>query len=179
MGMNRRNTECAHPVPPARFFVATLGARLAAFDADAVKESLAVEEKDWTDGVTIEGIRYRAVDLAGRLALPQDSDVRSGHILLLSQGGRHGCIRVARLYGVMECEPTQVFPFPPHFQSAERQWYQGMILFEESVAMVLNIAWILAEAGENQAGVNGTVTAGALPFSTTSPGLALSKVQEC
>lgn len=179
MGMNRRNAESAPRVPPVRFFVATLGARLAAFNADAVRESLVVEEKDWTNGVTVEGIRYRAVDLAGRLALAQGSDVQSGNIVLLSHGGRHGCIRVDRLHGVMECEPAQVFPFPMHFQSAERQWYQGMILFEESVAMVLNITWILAEAGESQAGVNVTVTAGALPSFTTSPGLALSKVQEC
>jgi len=79
----------------------------------------------------------------------------------------------------MECEPNKVLPLSPHFQGEERQWYQGMILFEQSVAMVLNIAWILQEVGGGDDPAHRIGQPDALPPFAESPGLVLSKVQEC
>jgi hypothetical protein len=167
------------PLPPAQFFVATLGARLLAFDADAVQGSLATEDVGATGGVTVEGILYKSVDLMSRMALPADADDLNGPVLLLSHGGLYGCIRVGRLHGPVEREPAQVLPFPLHFRGAEQEWYRGMILFEHSVAMVLNSAWILEEAKSGQDAANLERPREALQSVTAYPDLVSSKVQEC
>ena len=39
----------------------------------------------------------------------------------------------------------EILPLPPQFRGEEQGWYQGMILFENSVALVLNPAWVLEE----------------------------------
>ncbi|MDH4328342.1 MAG: chemotaxis protein CheW [Nitrospira sp.] len=181
MSVHRQTMGSALQMSTSRFVIATLGAYLFAFDADAMRGSLVAEETGRTEGITAEGIWYKKIDLAGRMALPSDSNAPGGRMLLLVDGGRHGCIRAARLNGVIECEPNKVLPLSPHFQGAEREWYQGMILFDQSVAMVLNIAWILKEVGGGDDPAHLIGQPDALPpfADVESPGLALSKVQEC
>jgi len=181
MGLSVQKTGSAPVVPPLRLLLATLGDRLVAFEADAVRGSIETEDPEWDKGVTAEGILYEAVDLANRLALPFDPDGVGvkGSILLLSQGVLRGCVRVARLHGVAECEPAQILPLSPHFHGVERQWYRGMILFEHTVAMVLNAVWVLEGVRSGQDGANLERQPEVLPPSTTIADLALSKVQEC
>jgi hypothetical protein len=155
---SRQTAEAASSIPvrlsSMRFVVVTLGARLLAFDAEAVKGSLATGDGGAAEGVIAEGILYKSVDLSGRMALPTYAGDLNGPVLLLSQGGLYGCIRVDRIYEPVERAPSQVLPLPPHFQGAEQQWYRGMILFEQSVAMVLKVEWVLEEAMSGQDAAN-------------------------
>ena len=52
---------------------------------------------------------------------------------------------VEKVHGSLEVHPSQLLPLLPQFRGPERGWYRGMILFDQSVALVLNTAWVLEE----------------------------------
>ena len=64
-------------------------------------------------------------------------------VVLLADQGIRGSIRVSDVHGTLEIQPSQILPLPAQFSGDERHWYRGMILFENSIAMILNPTWVL------------------------------------
>lgn len=155
-----------------RFLIVTVGGTHFALHADRVEGLLTVEEAASAGSLTIQGVTYAGIDLAARLQLPADADGPETRAVLLSNGTSRGNIRVARVHGLKELEQSQVLPLPRHFHGEEQTWYQGMVLFEESVAVVLNSAWLIQGYGAGQ--VLGIAERhGELPqFPATRPALA-------
>jgi chemotaxis signal transduction protein len=154
-------------------------ARPLAFYADTVQGLLTCEEAGTTGLVTVHGVPYEPVDLADRLGLSSEKDGSDTRIVLISHGGLQGSIRVAQAHGLMELEQSQVLPLPRQFQGEEQNWYRGVILFEEGVALVLNPAWVLQGAGADQGGACQEWQGRAPRLLTVRPELVMGKVQEC
>jgi hypothetical protein len=131
--------------------VVTVGGTHLALHADRVQGLLTVEEAGSAGSLTVQGVTYAGIDLAMRLDLPADIDGPETRAVLLSNGAAKGNIRVAQVHGLQDLEQSQVLPLPRHFQGEEQMWYQGMVLFEESVAMVLNPGWLMQGSGTVQA----------------------------
>lgn len=145
MGVREPMTGAPLPVSPSRFLIVTLGERYLALDAESIRGLLTLEEAGNVESPTVHGIAYGAVNLAGRLSLPNDQEGANTRVVLLSEQESRGSIRVTTVQGLLELHQSQVLPLPMQFRGPERYWYRGMILFAKSIALVLNTTWILDE----------------------------------
>jgi len=143
----REPMETPSPASPSRFLIVTLGGRYLALDAESICGLLTFEEAGNDEDPMIHGIMYGAVNLADRLSLPNDRGGANTRIVLLSKREMRGSVRVTTVEGLLELSPSQVLPLPMQFCGPERYWYQGMILFAKSIALVLNATWVLNEEG--------------------------------
>ena len=138
-----QETELPAQAEALHFVIVTLGQRLFAIDTGAVQGIVDASEVANTLTPEFQGDVYQAIDRVKYLAIRSMQERRSGQIVLLMLGRKRGSIGVEHVYGRMDLHASQILPLPPHFQGAERDWYRGMILFENSVAVILNLAWFL------------------------------------
>ncbi|UVT17683.1 MAG: chemotaxis protein CheW [Nitrospira sp.] len=147
MSLREQAAETPSLAPPFRVLIVTMGGRFFALDAESVRTLLTTDETG-NDGVPqVEGVTYRPIDLADQLTLSRNGAGASTCVVLLSENGSRGSIRVTCVHGVMNVHPSQVLPLPLQFCGSERRWYRGMILFEHSVALILDTSWILENKG--------------------------------
>jgi chemotaxis signal transduction protein len=145
VGVLKPMTETLSPAVPSRFLIVTLGERYLALDAESIRGLLTLEEARYMEDPTIQGLVYRAIHLADRLSVSHDQDGANTRVVLLSEREARGSIRVTMVHGQLDLRQSQVLPLPLQFRGEERHWYRGMILFEHSIALVLNTAWLLDE----------------------------------
>ncbi len=53
--------------------------------------------------------------------------------------------RVHAIVGLQEVESTRIKPLLPHFIGPEREWFSGMFLFRETIALVVQPSWLLSD----------------------------------
>ncbi len=87
------------------------------------------------------------VDLGARFDLPGVSLSAESRVLLCGEQEIQQALRVDVVMGLTDVERVRIRPLPPHFAGPERQWFSGMFLYRDSVALVLNAGWLLAEGG--------------------------------
>ncbi len=145
-------TGTSSPASPSRFLIVTLDGRYLAVDTESIGGVLALEEAGHVTNPTPQGLEYRAVDLAGRLSMSRDRNGTDTRIILLSANGVHGSIRVTAVEGCLELQPSHILPLPMQFRGPERQWYRGIILFKQSIALILDLTWVLGQQAESYAG---------------------------
>jgi hypothetical protein len=169
-------TGISSPASPSRFLIVLFGGRYLALDAESIQGVLTLEEVGSLDDPTIHGLAYRTINLADRLRILNNQDSANSRIVLVSERGVQGSIRVNTVQGWLELHPSQVLPLPPQFCGPERCWYQGMILFENSIALVLNTSWVLDEqvaSIENSGGQRG------IPRLVAAPKMSVNDSRVC
>lgn len=147
MSLRGRHAGAGSIAPTVRFLVVSAGGTYLALHADRIQGLLTIEEAGAAGVLTVQGLVYSYVDLAGRLHRSVDPEGPDMRVILFSKGSTRGNIRVAKVHGLKELEQSQVLSLPGQFRGEEQRWYQGMILFEDSVALVLNPAWVLEACG--------------------------------
>jgi hypothetical protein len=130
---------------PSRYLIVTLGGQCLALNAESTCGLLTLAETGNVKSPTVQGLLYRAINLTDRLSLPHDSGGPNARVVLLSEQEVRGCVRVAAVLGLLEVQQSQLVPLPMHFCGPERYWYRGIILFAQSIALVLNTTWVLQE----------------------------------
>lgn len=130
---------------PLHFLITTIGGRYLAFDAAAIKGVLTNEEASPFQDPVVEGKVYRVVDLTMRLNLSSERLGDGTRTMLLANERCRGSVRVDKVHGMLMIQMSQVLPFPAQFRGPEQRWYLGMIPFDRSVALILNIAWVLED----------------------------------
>ncbi len=145
MGVLEPMTVTPPPSTPSRFLIVTLDGRYLALNAESIRGLLTLEEGGYVEDPTIDGMVFRSVNLADRLSVTNDHGGVNARVVLLSERDARGSIRVSAVHGLLELPPSQVLPLPMQFRGPERHWYRGMILFEKSIAFVLNTTWVLDE----------------------------------
>ena len=143
MSLRGRQAGTTSVAPRSRFLIVTVGGTHLALHADRVQGLLTMEEAGLAEALTVQGLTYARLDLGTPLHFRDDAEGPDTRIVLLSSGSVRGNIRVAQVHGLKEIEQFQVLPLPRHFQGEEQGWYHGILLFEESVALVLNPAWVM------------------------------------
>ncbi|BFU91352.1 MAG: hypothetical protein NTAFB01_25390 [Nitrospira sp.] len=133
------------PVSLLRFLIVVVGGRYLALNAKSICGLLTLEETGNVENPTVHGKVYGALNLADRLSVSHDADGANTRIVLLSEGNARGSVRVSMVQGLLELQPSQILPLPLQFRGAERQWYRGVILFSNSIALVLDTTWLLDE----------------------------------
>ncbi len=127
------------------FLITTIHGRYLAFEAEFIHGIVTSEDVEICHDPGVQGVTYPVIDLAVRLH-PESERLWDGtDVVLLADGKCRGSVRVQKVHGILAIHRSQVLPLPAQFRGAERRWYSGMILFDHSVALVLNTAWVLEE----------------------------------
>lgn len=145
MGVRESMTGTPSTASPSRFLIVTIGGRYLALDAESIGWLLTLEEAGNVEDPTIHGMVYRAINLTDRLSESNDQGGPNTRIVLLSERETRGSIRVTTVQGLLELQQSQVLPLPMQFRGPERHWYRGMILFANSIVLLLNTTWVLDE----------------------------------
>ncbi len=153
MSLRGHRIGSAAHVPIERFLIVGIDAQQFALSAELVQGLLTMEESGPVSTLTVQGLEYPALDLGGRLGLAQAGDGPETRTVLLAQAGIRVCIRVDQVHGLVEIERTRMLPLPPQFRSEERNWYVGLILYGEGVAVGLHSRWLLSGAMQGHDGL--------------------------
>ena len=116
-----------------------------ALPADGIRGVLTQAEAGNEHTVTAAGTVYRPVDLAQRLSVAADLSGLEMRIVLYSNGRSHGAIRVDQMVGLADVDRKDCLPLPPQFQRDERNWFGGMMLYQDQLVLMLNPSWALGE----------------------------------
>ena len=135
-------------VETASFLVVRLGVSYVALPADGVRGVLTREEAGNEQAVTAAGTIYQPVDLAQRLSVVADLSGLEMRTVLYSNGHSHGAIRVEQVVGLTDVERKDCLPLPPQFQRDERNWFGGMMLYQDLLVLIVNPSWVLGELAE-------------------------------
>jgi hypothetical protein len=135
-----------------RFLIVTISGRYLAVDAGSVEGVLTIKESESGEDLAIHSVVDRTVSLAMQLGSSDVPKHPTTRVVLLTDRGTRGSIRVNDVHGILEIQQSQILPLPAHFSGVERHWYRGMILFEKSIAMILNMTWVLEMHGRVEAG---------------------------
>lgn len=150
MSLRARHAAVTSLATTFRFLVVTVGGTHLGLSADRVQGLLTIDEAGSSGEVTFQGIRYARLDVATQLQLSVDVDGPETRCVLVSSGTARACICVDQVQGLKEIERSMVLPLPGHFQGEERTWYEGLALFDDSVALVLNSAWLMRGCDTDQ-----------------------------
>jgi hypothetical protein len=176
MDISAKREEPALSTSLPCFLVTTIGGRYLAFEAECIQGVLTKEDIGFLRDPIVQGVPYRMVDLALRLALPNRKQWDGTDVVLLAEGKCQGGVRVQKVHGMLEIQQSQILPLPAQFCGPERRWYRGMILFDRSVALILNTAWVLEGQIE---GEEASTESQGMESIVAWQGAALSKKQAC
>ena len=135
-------------VETASFLVVRLGISYVALPANGVRGVLTQEEAGHEQVVTAAETIYQLVDLAQRLSVVADLSGLEVRTVLYSNGHSQGAIRVEQVVGLTDVERKDCFPLPRQFQCDERNWFGGMMLYQNQLVLIVNPAWALGELAE-------------------------------
>jgi hypothetical protein len=116
-----------------------------ALPADGVRGVLTQEEVGKEQAVTTAGITYQPMDLAQRLSVVADVSGIESRTVLYSNGRSHGAIAVSQVLGLTDVARKDCLPLPAQFQREERNWFDGMMLYQDQLVLILNPLWALGE----------------------------------
>ena len=135
-------------VETASFLVVRLGVSYVALPADGVRGVLTREEAGNEQAVTVAGTIYQPVDLAQRLSVVTDLSGLEMRTVLYSNGHSYGAIRVEQVVALTDVERKDCLPLPPQFQCDERNWFGGMMLYQDQLVLLVNPSWVLGDLAE-------------------------------
>ena len=154
MSLRGHRVGTAAHVASERFLIVGIGRQLFALSAELVQGLLTIEERGFVSAtLTVQGQEYPSLDLEGQLGLAQAGDGQETRMVLLAQAGIRAHIRVDRVHGLVEIERTRVLPLPCQFRNEERNWYVGLILYGDGVAVGLDSGWLLSGGMQGQGGL--------------------------
>jgi chemotaxis protein histidine kinase CheA len=132
-------------VEVASFLVIRLGVNYFALPAAGVRGVLTQEEVGHDEAVTVSGTAYQLVDLSQRLSVVANLSGPERRTVLYSTGRSHGAFAVEQVVGLMEIERKDCLPLPSQFQRDERDWFRGMLIYQDQLVLILNLVWVLGE----------------------------------
>ena len=145
MSLRGRQNLANMLVETASFLVIRLGLTYLALPATGVRGVLTQEEAGHERTVTAAESMYRPVDLAQQLSIVADLSGIEMRTVLYSAGGFLGAICVEQVVGLIDVERNECLPLPPQFRGDERNWFGGMMLYQDQLVLILNPSWVLGE----------------------------------
>ena len=95
--------------------------------------------------VSLFGEACRITDLAARLGLPPVALTPDMRIILCGEHRARQAWRVDRTLGLEDVDLQRITPLPPHFAGVEQNWFTGLFLFRDTVALLINPGWLLSQ----------------------------------
>jgi chemotaxis signal transduction protein len=145
MGLRGHHNSTNALEDTASFLVVRLGGSDVALPADGVRGVLTQEEAGNEQAVTVAGTIYQLVNLAQRFSAVANLSGPEIRTVLYSNGHSQGAIRVEQVVGLTDVERKDCLPLPPQFQRDERNWFGGMMLYQDRLVLIVNPSWVLGE----------------------------------
>ena len=142
--VSSRESTCA-----IQHLIVECGPMRVAIPGRAIRGLLKTVETAFRDTITLLGETYEKEDLVSRLD-PAKTVVQfssQGRTILCSNGMWRKAYLVDRILGLVTIEPPHVFPLPPHFRGAEREWFDGLFFFHDVLVLIINLDWALRPIG--------------------------------
>lgn len=95
--------------------------------------------------VSLFGETCRVTDLAARLGLPPAALTPDMRIILCGEHRARQAWRVDRTLGLEDVDLQRITPLPPHFAGVEQNWFTGLFLFRDTLALMINPGWLLSQ----------------------------------
>jgi chemotaxis signal transduction protein len=149
MSLRSHHNATNLPVETASFLIIRLGDSYMALPAEGVRGVLTQEEAGKQQAVTSTGTIYQPVDLAQRLSVVAHLSGLEFRTVLYSTGRSHSAIGVEQVVGLTDVERKNCLPLPAQFQRDERNWFQGMMLYQDHLVLILNPLWVLGESADH------------------------------
>jgi CheW-like domain len=156
------------PVETASFLIIRLGNSYMALPAEGVRGVLTQEEAGKEQAVTSAGTIYQPVDLAQRLSVVAHLSGLEFRTVLYSTGRSHSAIGVEQVLGLTDVERKDCLPLPAQFQCDERNWFQGVMLYQDHLVLILNPLWVLGESADQTSVFGGQAEQMVVPTPTTT-----------
>lgn len=170
--------EHAAPSPVSsvlRVLIVTMSERYLAFDAECVTGVVTTEDRERGDDLAMEEVVDKTDELTVQLKMTKAPTYAPRPVVLLTNRGFRYSVRVDHVHGLLEIHPSQILLLPAQFSNVERHWYRGMILFEKSVAMMLNPMWL----PEDHAGSHASSESASLRSVPDAGGVAIRDGRAC
>lgn len=148
MSLRGHHKSTGASVETASFLVVRLGSSYLALPADGVRGVLTQEEAGCEQALIMAGAIYPPVDLTQLLSVVADLAGPEVRTVLYSNGHSHGAICVEQVVGLTDVQQKDCLPLPPQFQRDERNWFAGMLLHQDLLALIVNPSWVLGELAE-------------------------------
>jgi chemotaxis signal transduction protein len=136
-------------VETASFLIIRLGTSYVALPAEGVRGVLTQEEAGKEHAVTSAGTIYQPVDLAQRLSVIANLSGLDFRTVLYSSGPTRSAIGVEEVVGLADVERKDCLPLPTQFRLDERNWFQGIMLHQDKLVLILNPSGVLREASNS------------------------------
>ncbi len=144
----RTRTEKAQPasgVDVASFLLVTCTHTHLAIPADIIRGIVKPDDGGKDDALAVLGAHADVTDLADRFGVSCSSFSSEARILVCGTHDARRAFRVHTIVGLEDVESTRIKPLLPHFGGPEREWFSGMFLFRETIALVVRPSWLLSD----------------------------------
>jgi chemotaxis protein histidine kinase CheA len=121
------------------------GSTLLGIPGDISRGILDAPQVDAGHRVSAQGLTYPVTDLAARLGLEPSRSRETSRVILCARAGAQSAVLVDELFGLTDIGQKLIRSLPLHFTGPERDWFAGVFLFQERIAFLINVAWLLTE----------------------------------
>jgi hypothetical protein len=146
MSLLARKNRSAPPTNVNQQLIVECGPTRVSIPGKGIRGLLKTIEATFQDTITLLGETYEKRDLTNRL--DPDKTVTpfssQGRTILCSNGVWRKAYAVDRIISLLEVEPSAIVPLPPQFRRAEREWFDGLFVFEDALVLIINLDWLVA-----------------------------------
>ena len=143
MALRRYKITSVHDEASIRLVVIGCGPCILALPSGLVRGILTRQEAGTSETISFAGGTYTATDLAARLGIPLGPDSFETRIILFGTGACRHAFTVDQVYELIEVGRRSVRPLPTHFRNQERIKLSGYLLYQDTIALLVNPSWLL------------------------------------
>jgi hypothetical protein len=145
MGLPVHKNRTAPPTNVNQQLIVECGPMRMSIPGRGIRGLLKTIETTFQDTITLLGETYEKGDLANRFDSTKTVTPFSsqGRTILCSNGVWRKAYAVDRIISLVEIEPSDISPLPPHFRGAEREWFAGLFFFEDNLVLIINLDWLV------------------------------------
>jgi hypothetical protein len=145
MSLRGRTEKVAPTLGTMQVLVVACGKTFLAIPGAVVRGVVEFGEAVEARIVSLFGETCRVTDLAARLGLPPAVLTPDMRIILCGEHRARQAWRVDRTLGLEDVALQRITPLPPHFAGVEQNWFTGLFLFRDTVALLINPGWLLSQ----------------------------------
>jgi hypothetical protein len=135
----------ASGVDVASFLLVTCTHTHVAIPADIIRGIVKPDDDGKDDALAVLRAHTDVTDLADRFGVSSSSFSSEARIVVCGTHNARRAFRVHAIVGLEDVESTRIKPLLPHFIGPEREWFSGMFLFRETIALVVQPSWLLSD----------------------------------
>lgn len=129
----------------AAFLLVTCEATHLAVPAELVRGIVKPNDGGMADILRALGVQAEVSDLSERFGFERYAPSAEMRVVVCGMKEMRWAFRVGAVIGLEDVESSRITLLSPQFTGPERQWFAGMFLFRDTVALVIQPRWLLSD----------------------------------